>query len=155
MSTIADSDKAACIKGEDAELQRIGAAFHLSVFVLFTSTNQTLKALEKARELARPFGAGILVVAAQVVPYPLPLDRPLVPFEFVVRRFKEMAERFPENTRVFVYLCRDLLEALKQILTPNSLVVIGIRKRVWPTREERLARKLRRAGHDVVLVEAE
>jgi len=139
----------------DVEPLRISPEIQLSVFVIFTSTDQTLKVLQKAGELARPLGARIVVLAAQVVPYALPLDRPPVPFEFIIRRFGQMAGQFPENTQVIAYLCRDPLSALKQLLDPNCPVLIGVRKRWWPTREERLARSLSRAGYDVMAVETE
>ena len=143
------------IKSRNAGLLHFMPEPKISVFVIFTSANRTLKALEKAGELAKPSGAGILVVAVQTVPYPLPLDRPPVPFESVIRRFVEMAGNFPESPKVSAYLCRDPLEALKRVLSADSTVVIGIRKRWWPTCDERLARKLRRAGYTVILVETE
>jgi hypothetical protein len=131
---------------------RISPDLQRSVFVIFTSTSQTLKALEKAAEMARPLSAGIGILALQVVPSPLPLERPPVSFEFIVRRFQELISRFPRNARVHAYVCRDQTEALKRILPPNSPVVIGAKKRWWPTRDGRLARRLRRAGHEVTLV---
>jgi hypothetical protein len=155
MSVIAFPARSVDLKSEDARAQRISPEFQLSVFVIFTSTVGTLKALEKAGELARPLGAGIVVVAAQVVPYPLPLDRPPVPFEFVFRRFGEMVRQIPEKTQILAYLCRDQLEALNQVLDPSFPVLIAIKRRWWPTREQRLARKLRRAGYDVISVETE
>ncbi len=127
----------------------------LSVFVVFTSINWTLKALRKAREIARPVGANVVVISVQVVPFPLPLDEPPVPMEFVVRRFEEMAGSFPEKTRVSAYLCRNPMEAFKHILNDNCPVVIGVRKRWMPGRDERLARKLSRAGYHVTLVNVE
>src|SRR5580765_2484747 len=36
---------------------------------------------------------------------------------------------------------------------PRSLLVIAGSRNWWPTREKRLARELRRAGHEVVLAE--
>jgi hypothetical protein len=140
---------------EEKEALRISPALQSSVFVIFTSTTGTLKALEKAAEVVTPFDARIMIIAVQVVPFPLPLDRPPVPFEFIIRRFRDMATRFPKKTRVSAYVCRDQIEALKQILPPGSPIVIGIRKTWWPTRDRRLARKLRRAGHEVTLVETE
>jgi hypothetical protein len=54
-----------------------------------------------------------------------------------------------------MYLCRDSSETLLAVLKPRSLVVIGGRRRWWPTREERLAKKLRGAGHEVIFAELE
>ena len=143
------------VKSPEAEALRIVHEAGLSVVVVFTSANQTLKALEQALVLARRLGAGVEVVAVQIVPFPLPLDRPPVPFEFIMKRFAALIDQGAEKTSISVYLCRDQLIALKRVLKPNSLVVMGTRKRWWPTREERVARKLRRAGHDVILVETE
>jgi hypothetical protein len=41
------------------------------------------------------------------------------------------------------------------VLSPRSLVIVGGRKRRWPTAEERLARQLRRNGHEVIFTETE
>jgi hypothetical protein len=40
-------------------------------------------------------------------------------------------------------------------LSPNSLVVIGGRKKWWPTTEKLMARRLRHAGHKVIFIETE
>jgi hypothetical protein len=129
----------------------------LAVFVLFTSIDRTLKALEKAREIAGPLGADIEVVAVQAVPFPLQLDTPLVPMKHIVRHLQEKIADLPygSKTRVSLYLCRDPIIALKRILNPVFPVVICMRERWWPTRDQRLARKLRRKGYDVVFVKTE
>jgi hypothetical protein len=126
-----------------------------SVIVLFTSANRTLKALESARSLAKTLCRPIMVLATPVVPFPLPLEEPQVPFDFTIKHFAEAAEQFPENISVVAHPCRDRLEALKQVLPRNSPVLIGIRKRWWPTCDERLAKDLRRAGFSVTVVETE
>jgi hypothetical protein len=138
-----------------SNLQAINANFRLPVFVVFTSIDRTLKALEKACELAMPLQTRIEILAVQTVPFALPLDDPSVPFEFLVKRLGEMAARFPGQIKISAYLCRDLLEALKRVLNRDCLVVLGVRKRWWPTSDERLARKLRDAGCHVILVETE
>jgi hypothetical protein len=137
------------------EPPRISPEPELSVFVVFTSMNGTPKALEKAREMAQSLGAKVAVVAMQVVPFPLPLDEPPVPMGFTIGRFEEMARELSEKPKVSGYLCRDPLEALKGILKPNCPVVMGIKKKWWPTSDERLARQLRRAGYNITLVETE
>jgi hypothetical protein len=89
------------------------------------------------------------------VQYPLPLESPPVLVEFNERRFRLIASQSPVETTVQIYLCRDGLETLTNVLTTGSIVVIGGQKRWWPTREKKLARQLRRAGHDVVFKETE
>jgi hypothetical protein len=54
------------------------------------------------------------------------------------------------ETTVRIYLCRDRVEALTAVLRPHSLIVIGNGGSWWPSEEKRMARKLRRAGHEVV-----
>ena len=137
------------------EMQAIGSEFWLPVYVIFTSIACTLKALEKASQLANPLRGRIEIIAVKSVPFTLPLDEPPVPFKFVVRRLEEMTSRFPESIRISSYLCREPLEALKRILNRNCPVVMGVRKWWFPAREERLARKLRRAGYNFILVETE
>jgi hypothetical protein len=132
-----------------------GADPELSVFVVFTSIRWTLKALVKAREIVRPAGAAVTVVIAQIVPFPLPLDESPVPLEFVVRRFEEVAGTLPGKIDISAYLCRNPLEAYKRVFSRNCRIVVGVKRKWLPGRDRRLARKLRRAGYDVILVETE
>jgi hypothetical protein len=126
-----------------------------SVVVLFTSANRTLKALESARSLAHTLCLPIVVLATPVVPYPLQLEEPQVPFNFKIRNFTETAKQYPEDISVVAYHCRDRMQALKQVLPPDSPILVGIRKRWWPSCDERLARTLGRAGYSVTVVETE
>jgi hypothetical protein len=128
----------------------------LSIAVIFTSVESTLSALKRAGVLADRLRGRITLVVPQVVPYPLPLTSPPLLIDWNERRFQVIASGSPVETKVCVYLCRDRLETLTKVLSPRSLVVLAGRKRWWwPTAEERLARKLRRAGHEVVFTETE
>jgi len=73
--------------------------------------------------------------------------------DFSERRFRVIAAESPVETTVRLYLCRDRMETLAAVLEPHSLIVLGGRRRWWPTQEKRLVRKLRRAGHEVILEE--
>ncbi|MGD0498196.1 MAG: hypothetical protein ABSC23_07145 [Bryobacteraceae bacterium] len=126
----------------------------LDLAVVFTSIESTLRALREAETLAERLAARITLVVPQIVPYPLPLESPPVLLRFNERRFFEMASRSRVETRVRIYLCRDRWDALEIALRPHSLVVMGGGKRWWPAPEARLARRLRRAGHEVIVVEA-
>jgi hypothetical protein len=127
----------------------------LNIAVVFTSMEPTLAALKEAGKLANSLGARIKLVVPQTVPYPLPLETPPVLVEFNEHRFRVIASESSVETTVHIYLCRDPFETLVNVLNPGSLVVLGGQKRWWPTREKRLASKLRRAGHEVVLKETE
>jgi hypothetical protein len=126
----------------------------LNIAVIFTSIESTLSALRRAGVLASRLRARITLIVPQVVPYPLPVNCPPVSPDFTERQFRVIAGESPVETRVHVYLCRDRMEVLRSVLKPHSLVVIGGNRSWWPTREKRLARQLRRSGHEVVWTEA-
>jgi len=123
----------------------------LNIAVSFTSIESTLSALRTAAALANRLSARITLMVPQVVPFPLPLTTPPVPLDFSERRFRVLAEKSPVETTVRIYLCRNRVEALTGALRPHSLIVIGDSRSWWPSEEKRLARQLRRAGHEVML----
>ncbi len=132
----------------------------LNVSVVFTSVDATLAALKEAGRLlgeqANSLGGHITLIVPQIVPYPLPLTKPSMPVDFNERRLRVIAIKGRKGrveTRICIYLCRDPLETLMSVLKPHSLVVVGSCKRWWPTKEKRLAAKLRKAGHEVIVTE--
>lgn len=128
----------------------------LVVNVLFTSPEATAAALESARSLAQDLGAVIRLRAPIVVPWQLPQDRPAVPLRFTENLLRELVSLLDIDAfepSIHLYLCRDRSEALSEILSPNSLVVMGGRKRWWPNEEKRLAKELSAAGHRVVFAD--
>jgi hypothetical protein len=136
------------------EGQEPGARLNISV--IFTSVEPTLAALRKAGALASSLGARITIFAPQVVPYPLPLESPPVLLDWSERRFSVIAAASPVETSVCIYLCRDRAAALRDALKPRSVVVIGGRRGWRPfSAEKSLARRLRRAGHEVIYAEME
>jgi hypothetical protein len=127
----------------------------LEIVVIHTTQARTLTALARAGALADRLSARITLVVPQVVPFPLPLNSPPVLLEFSERRFQEIAAGLPVETSVQLYLCRDPFETLPAVLKPHSLVVVGVRQTWWPSAEKKLVSRLRRAGHEVILTEAE
>lgn len=127
----------------------------LNVTVLFTSVEGTMAALRTAGTLAGKLGGRITIVVPEVVPYHLPIQEPAVSREWNEKRFRVLAAESAVETSVRFYLCRDEDEMLTKKLKPRSLVVLGGKKRWWPTRERRLARRLRSLGHEVILAETE
>lgn len=125
----------------------------LNITVVFTTVEATIAALKKAGNLAESLGAQITLVVPQIVPFPLPLTSPPVLLEFQENRFREIAAQSPVDITVQLYLCRDGMDTLNKVLKTHSLVVVGGRKRFWPTLAQRLARRLRKSGHEVILTE--
>jgi hypothetical protein len=127
----------------------------LEVNVIYTNPKATAAALKSAALLARDLGACIQLKAVMAVPVRLPLDHPPVSISFVERLLARLVGELGQcsfEPSVHLYLCRDQRETLRQILQPNSLVVIGGRNRWWPTAESRMAQVLRSQGHRVVFV---
>jgi hypothetical protein len=141
--------------GQPSSPERADDDQRLNITVVFTSVEATLAALRKAGDLASSLGGRITLVVPQVVPYPLPLESPPVLLDWNDRRFHVIAAESPVETIVRIYLCRSALDTLQGVLPAHSPVVIGGLRRFWPTREKRLARQLRHAGHEVIFTESE
>jgi hypothetical protein len=124
------------------------------IVVVYTSVQATIMALTRAVALAKGLNARLRLVMLNVIPYPLPLERPPVRCDFSERRLLDIASASPVETTVQLCMCRQRFETLVALLRPRSLVVIGGHKTWWPTKEEKLARELRRAGHEVILAES-
>jgi len=122
----------------------------ITVFVLFTGVGKTLEALWSAARLARGLDAHVEIIVPEIVPYPLPLDEPPVRRSFWNQRYRTIVEQAGIDTNIHVCLCREPREAVNRLLTPGSIVVIGIRHRWWPTREYRFGRWLRTKGYHVI-----
>jgi len=130
----------------------------LNISVVFTSVESTLAALKEAGALASGLGGQVTLIVPQVVPYPLPLETPPVLLDFSENRFRAMASKSPVETSVQIYLCRERFETLISVLKPGALVVLGGRAGRWPwwpTKDERLAWELRRAGYEVLFTKVE
>jgi hypothetical protein len=125
----------------------------LRINVLFTEMRETLAALSSAATLSTNLSARIVLLVPLTVPHPLPLDRPPVSLDFVCRRIRELAAAVATEIEAFVYLSRDPQQAIMDALTPASLIVLGSRNRWLFEKSKRIARKLRRRGHRVVLAE--
>ena len=134
--------------GPPVESPASGQGPQLNVHVIFTNLKATRAALQTARELASDLGARIIVLVAQVVPYPLPLAEPPIPVAFTEQALLRMAGEQDVETSIQVRLCRDRLQAIQEALRPHSVVVIG--RRWWSLGERILAWTLRRDGHHLI-----
>lgn len=122
----------------------------LEVVVLHTTTKGTLQSLRTGAELAAGLAARIRLLVLDVVPYPLPVESPQVPAEFTERRFLTVASEARIDTIVDIRLGRDKMRMLESALKPRSLIVLARPRRWWPAPESRMARRLKRLGHQVV-----
>lgn len=122
----------------------------MEIVVLHTTVAETLAALKTAAQLADGLSARIRLLVLEVVPYPLPLDRPNVPLPFTRRRFRTLATNSAVETNVDIHLVRDPDKTIESVLEPHSVVVMGAHRSWWPSAHTRVAKRLERMGHQVV-----
>jgi hypothetical protein len=127
----------------------------MEVTVIFTDPETTRNALKTAALLAGGLNARVRLVVPQVVPYALPLNEPPIPTGFTEQRICLLVADLGVDTEVDICLCRNKRESLLCALRPHSVTVVGGRRRWWPTWEKRLAKQLRRSGHEVIFTETE
>jgi len=131
------------VSNEDSE--------HLQINVLFTTRRETQFALKRAAELSEGLNAEIVLIVPQIVPFPLELDNPPVPLDFASHQLSSLTESIGADLDSRIYLCRDGLQIFLHVLRANSVAVVGVSRRWFFSRSERLARTLRRRGHQVIL----
>ena len=113
-----------------------------SVSVLFTTEEETLAAAAVAAPLATAMAVPLTVIQFRTAPYPLFADA-----------FKQRLQAQGVDARVRVYLCRNSASVIPMAFRGHSLIVLGGRRRWWPTAAERWRRRLEAAGHLVLFVD--
>jgi len=121
------------------------------IYVLFTTPEATKAALQHAEKLSAGLNAEIALILTPVVPYPLPLDEPPTSLDLAQEQIRSAANSVDHEVVGYILLCRDPLNTLEHALSPHSLLLIGLKTRWGLSKTERLARALRRRGHDVIL----
>jgi hypothetical protein len=125
----------------------------LDLVVPFTTPRLTMSALRAASRLGAELNADIRLIRVQAVPFPLDLDHPPVPADFLRAQLERIAAELPAACEI--RLAREFEAGLRGALREHSLIILATRRRPWRTRTERLATKLRRDGYTVVLVPEE
>jgi hypothetical protein len=103
--------------------------------------------------LAQKLAAHIRLLVPYEVPYTLPLTKPAVPVEFLEGQVRDLAGKTRLEVAAHIYLCRDKRRSLELLLRPHSLIVVGGKKRWWPTSAQKLAQDLQKDGHLVIFAE--
>ena len=122
----------------------------LRVSVPYTTHARTLAALRIVSQL----GAGLDVRPRVLIFSTLPLTYGhLVPPGYLEGLIQALARESPLEFTVQVCLCRHAHESLRRLLPIHALVVIGGKRRWWPTTERLLAERLGKDGHEVIFVD--
>jgi len=138
---------------EDLDRQRVSdmTAGVLWIVVPYTTPELTRAALRHAG-VCTDLEVHACLVDIQVVPFPCSLNQPPINTKFSEWRLQDLFKESGLPGKAAVLYTRDWLEGFKKVLEPGSLVAIATKKRWWRTREEKLARTLMKAGHQVLLL---
>jgi hypothetical protein len=122
----------------------------IQIAVVFTDAPGGFAAMQLAESLAQHLGAHLRLIMPYEVHYSLPLEAPPVMVEYLEAQLKELVERTGTTVEAQVCLCRDKRSALNQLLPPNSLIVVGGKRRWWPTPAQKLVQTLQADQHHVI-----
>jgi len=131
------------------EIDQLGTTSGLRVVVPYTTPELTRTALRHAAA-SGDLGIHVCLVDLQVIPFPA--AESMIDEEFSEHRLDELLKESGVPGIAVVFYTADWFQGFKKILQPESLVVLATKKTWWPTREKKLARMLRRAGHQVILL---
>ncbi len=93
-----------------------------------------------------------MVLGVCAVPFPATLEPCRAAQEHFAARLHEFADTLGFSLNGELVYCRSVYQGVLYVLQSGSAVVISSAKRWWPTWAERLASKLRRKGHRVLLL---
>ena len=124
----------------------------LEIVVPYCEPALTGAVLKKAAQMAAGLDAHVSLIAVHTLPYPLPFVCPTLVHAYLVEQLMELASHAGLPVNPQVVLARDRTEAFRFAIPKGSTVLVGTRKRLWRTAEEKLARRLALDGHHVAVV---
>jgi len=127
----------------------------VEIVVPFTEWAVTEAVMKRAAAFTAKLNASLTLVAVHTVPYPMPFGCPALVHAHLVEQLIDLASRSDLPVNPQVVMARGREEGFRHALKPESTVLLGTRRRLWKTSEERLAMALAHDGHHVALVHVE
>jgi len=127
----------------------------VEVVIPYADPALTRAVLARSAALTAGLHVRISLIAVHTVPYPSDFVCPTATHSFLVGRLVELSADCPLPVSPQVVLARTREDGFRHALRAESTVLVGTRRSVWRTAEERLARSLAADGHKVVLVHVE
>jgi hypothetical protein len=127
----------------------------LELVVPYTDPDMARALLRKAAALTAGLQARISLLAVHAVPFPADFRCPFSIRTFLVDQLTGLAAECPLPVNPQVVLARSRDDGFRYALRPESTVLVGTRRHLWRTSEERLARTLAADGHKVALLHIE
>jgi hypothetical protein len=123
--------------------------------IIATTETGTRAALVKARQLSRRFNANRTVLLIPQIGFSKDFFDGPVKDAAAIEDYRHLAGETGLEVTVRLCVCGRYSEAFQWMLPRGALVVVGGRRRWWwPTREQRIADQLKRAGHVIVFADA-
>jgi hypothetical protein len=124
----------------------------MAVQIIATTEAGTRAALLEARQLSRRLNMGRTVLLVPRIGSRGSTGGPVTDAA-TIEQYRHMAGQTGLDVIVRLCVCGTYGEAWQWMLPQRSLIVVGGRRRWWwPTREQRIADHLKRAGHVTVFV---
>ncbi len=137
---------------DPGSLEVPGDEAFLQFVVVHSERSVTAAVLRRATELLSGLNARILLVAVHTVPYPAPLASASTSHAYLVEQLVDLAGQCSLPITPQVVLARYWEEGFRFVLQEESTVLVGTKKHLWRTHEERLAFRLAKDGHHVALL---
>ena len=128
------------------------AVEEMEVVVPYTEWAITDALLKRTAALTAGLNVRLTLVAIQTIPYPASFPGPTAVHAHLVEQLEDLAGRCTLPVQAQVVMARSREEGFRYMLRPDSTVLLGTRKRLWRTSEERLAKMFVADGHKVALV---
>lgn len=119
----------------------------LEIIVPHTSDKMTARVMQAAASMAHGLNASLKLIAVYVAPYPAELRCPVAVGKLLGDRLARLVGQAGMPASVQLIVARDRDIAFRDALHSCSTVLLGSAKRMWRTREEKLARELTQEGH--------
>src|SRR5437016_561588 len=123
-------------------LQTASPGEELEVIVPYTEWAVTEALLTRAVSLIAGLNVRFMLVAIHSVPYPATFGCPTATHAYLLEQLLDLANRCSFPVSAQVVLARSREDGFRHVLKPESTVLVGSRKHLWRTDEERLARAL-------------
>ena len=123
----------------------------LALSVVFTTVQNTLLCLRAADHLTHDLSTRINLLVPEAIEHSSSTISPAMLADFTARYYLTMLPH-AGDLQIKVVRYPAATGDLWEVLPPHSIIVlVGTTKHFWPSAEQRFARKLRHAGHDVLL----
>jgi hypothetical protein len=132
---------------------RSGESPHIEVSVVFTTWQDTMAALRMADRLSRSLEARIVLWHFQAITRHFTMSSPPISTQFLKHRLAAMIRKCcrMSESEIRICFCSNWEQCLRTAFAPEDVVIVGGRKRWWPSLEQRTATILKSRGCRVLL----